>query len=57
MTRWLLVALGLGIAGAALYALVEGGRGPRPLDEIDDASRARLDRVLRDAEQQERQRP
>ena len=54
MTRWLLVALGLGIAGAAFYTLVEGGRGPRPLDTIDDESRASLDRVLREADREER---
>jgi len=52
--RWLTLFLGLAIAAAAGFALVSR-RGPYgsaeapPLDHIDDASRARLERVLRDA--------
>jgi hypothetical protein len=55
LSRWLALFLGLAIAAAGGLALV-GGPGPRgpadvpPLDEIDAASRARLEQVLRDAE-------
>ena len=57
MRRWWLLPLGIAIASAALVALLRGGpttlpvaTGPPPLDAIDDASRQRLERVLRDAE-------
>jgi hypothetical protein len=59
--RWLVAILGLALAAGALVALVSGrgacGRaasrqqGP-PHGEIDDASRAELERVLREAEQE-----
>jgi hypothetical protein len=53
--RWLVLPLALGIGAAAFYVLATGGasdrRGDgRPLDEIDEASRQSLDRVLREAE-------
>jgi hypothetical protein len=56
--RWLTLFLGLAIAAAAGLALVSrpsphGSAGAPPLDEIDAASRARLERVLRDAERDE----
>ncbi|GAF69255.1 unnamed protein product [marine sediment metagenome] len=57
--RWLLLPLGLGIAAVALYVLVSMGAGgpvasgPPPLDDIGDASRVRLERVLLDAERGE----
>jgi hypothetical protein len=72
--RWLTVVVGVGVAAAALYALLATPparrapapkrvppaapavpRGPvaPPLGEIDDASRAQLEEVLRDAEQEE----
>ena len=53
MTRLLALTFGIAIAAAAFFTLStdRAGRsiasGP-PLDEIDDASRARLERVLRD---------
>jgi hypothetical protein len=50
--RWLILSVGLAVALGAAYALLAGGRqgsGP-PLDRIDDASRARLERVLEDAD-------
>lgn len=58
MSRWLLVLLGLAIAAAALYALVAGRELPLsesapPLDDIDEASRHELERVLRDADRAE----
>jgi hypothetical protein len=42
----LLLLLGLATAALALYALLGAGTGERPLDDIDAASRARLDDVL-----------
>jgi len=56
--RWLVVPLALGVAALALYVLVTAGArapvatGP-PLDDIDAASRARLEQVIRDAELRE----
>ncbi len=55
MTRILALTFGLLIAGAALYVLGSGAPVPSvssgpPHDSIDDASRARLDDVLRDAD-------
>ncbi|MDH3212595.1 MAG: hypothetical protein OEM05_08930 [Myxococcales bacterium] len=51
MTRWLVLLLGLAIAAGAVYLLASGGEedGP-PLGEIDAPSRARLERVLREAD-------
>jgi hypothetical protein len=61
MRRWLVLSLGLGIAAAAGFALLTT-RAPRrdapapsvapdsaALDEIDAASRARLEKILREA--------
>lgn len=73
MIRWLTVVVGIGVAAAALYALllaapvreraparrapvpapaVSAPRAAPPLGEIDEASRARLEQVLRDAERE-----
>jgi hypothetical protein len=57
LSRWLLLPLGLAIALAALLALATG-RAPHPrpvasgppLDRIDAASRAQLEKVLREAD-------
>ncbi|MGH0030684.1 MAG: hypothetical protein ACQGVC_12895 [Myxococcota bacterium] len=56
MRRWWLLPLGIAIAVLALVALLRGGptdlpraSGPPPLDDIDDASRERLEQVLREA--------
>jgi len=56
--RWVVLTLALGVAAVALYVLVTvGSRGPvasaPPLDDIDDASRLRLEQVLLDAELRE----
>jgi hypothetical protein len=52
--RWWLLPLALGLAAAATFVLVRGlsfqDTGEPPLDHIDDASRERLERVLREAE-------
>jgi hypothetical protein len=56
LRRWWLLCVGIAIAAVALAALLRGGparpiaAGPPPLDHIDDASRAQLDRVLREAD-------
>jgi hypothetical protein len=57
LRRWWLLPLGFAIAVAALVALLRGeptllpvATAPPPLDDIDDGSRQRLDRLLRDAE-------
>jgi hypothetical protein len=47
--RWLALALGLVIAALALYVLASSG-GDGPSGEIDAASRARLERVLEEAD-------
>jgi hypothetical protein len=57
VTRFLALTLGLAIAAAALYMLVSGGSPPPvasepPSAEIDAASRAKLERVLEQAETQ-----
>jgi hypothetical protein len=56
VTRFLALTLGLAIAAAALYLLVSGGPPPvasePPSAEIDAASRAKLERVLEQAETQ-----
>ena len=57
--RWAVVTFALGVAAIALYVLATvGTRGPvasapPPLDDIDDASRMRLERVLLDADLRE----
>ena len=60
MIRWLTVILGVGLAIAALYALLATPPRPAPAvpsaaahEEIDEPSRALLERVLRDAEARE----
>jgi hypothetical protein len=47
--RWLVVAAALALAAAALLVLVSRAPSPGgpPLDRIDDASRERLQDVLR----------
>jgi len=52
VTRWLVLLLGLLVAAGVLYLLASGGGGGRAPDEIDDASRARLERVLREADRE-----
>ena len=49
MTRWLAILLGLGATALAIWALASRRPAP-PLDDIDAASRAQLEQVLRDAE-------
>jgi hypothetical protein len=48
--RWLVVAAALALAALAFGLLVRRGPpvGGSPLEEIDDASRARLEQVLRE---------
>jgi hypothetical protein len=52
LKRWLTLVLGVGLAAAALHALLSRPRdGKLPThDDIDGASKARMERVLRDAE-------
>jgi hypothetical protein len=61
VTRLLALAFGFAVAAAALYLLVSGGQPPPvaskppvslelPGTEIDEASRAKLERVLEEAE-------
>jgi len=66
LIRWLTVVVGVGVTAAALYALLSTPAAPRarapappPVaaragtaahGDIDEASRARLERVLREAE-------
>jgi hypothetical protein len=55
--RFLALTFGLAISAAVLYLLVSGGPRSReaskpPSAEIDDASRAKLERVLEQAETQ-----
>jgi hypothetical protein len=57
VTRLFALILGLAVAGAALYLLVTdrqppSAASPSPSDEIDDASRAKLERVLEEAERE-----
>ena len=51
MQRWLVLTFGLAVVGVALYVLASGAKSP-PMGEIDSASRARLERVLEDADAQ-----
>ena len=56
--RWVVLTLALGISAIAFYFLATvGSQGPvasrPPMDDIDDASRVRLEQVLRDAELRE----
>jgi hypothetical protein len=47
--RWLLLALAAAVVAAALWLLAgRDGPGGPPLDQIDDASRAKLRDVLRE---------
>jgi len=62
--RRVVLPLGIALAAALLYLLFAGTRGgpggggdAPPLDEIDDESRARLERVLREADEREARRP
>ena len=48
--RWIAFTAALATAGGAFYFLASGGRERAPLDEIDDLSRAALDRVIDRAE-------
>jgi len=55
--RLLALTFGLALAAAAVYLLFSDGKPPRvgstpARDEIDDASRAKLERVLEQAETQ-----
>ncbi len=51
MSRWLILSLGLGLVGLGAWALLTT---PVPSAEnIDDASRDQLERVLREAEGRE----
>ena len=55
MTRWLVLFLGLAIAAGAVYLLAAGVEGERaPQDDIDASSRARMERVLREADREAR---
>lgn len=66
--RWLTVVVGVGIAAAALHALLARPPAPRSApavppvssrpaaDEIGERSRAQLERVLREAEAREERR-
>ena len=51
MKRWLALVLGVSIAALALYVIASSG-GDEPAGEIDAASRARLERVLEEAERE-----
>ncbi len=55
MTRGLLLILGLAIAAGAVYLLAAGVEGEgAPQDDIDASSRARMERVLREADREAR---
>jgi len=53
---WLVVPLALGLAGIAVYFVVAGGgrtlfeADEPPMDDIGDASRLRIENLLREAE-------
>ncbi len=46
--RWLWFVLGVMIAAAAVYALLTARRASGPDDQIDEASRQKLEKVLRE---------
>jgi hypothetical protein len=50
--RWLALGLGLAIAAVAFYLLATTDATPPPTEDIDAASRARLERLLREAERE-----
>ena len=50
MTRWLALLLGFGAAALAIWALASRRPAAPPLDDIDAASRAKLDQLLREAD-------
>ena len=55
MTRWLVLFLGLAIAAGAVYLLAAGVEGDvAPQDAIDASSRARMERVLQQADRESR---
>ncbi|MCZ6464078.1 MAG: hypothetical protein O7A09_07035 [Proteobacteria bacterium] len=63
MKRWLALSFGLAIAAVAGYALLSGAPSELPADatvaatghaEIDEASRARLQKILRQADEEAR---
>ena len=55
MTRWLVLFLGLAIAAGAVYLLAAGVEGDgAPQDGIDASSRARMERVLQQADRESR---
>ncbi len=62
MKRWLVALLGIALAVAAFLAVATARRAtlpakpppnPLPHAEIDDASRAQLERVIRESEHEE----
>jgi hypothetical protein len=55
VTRWLVLFLGLAIAAGAVYLLAAGVEGDgAPQDDIDASSRARMERVLQQADRESR---
>jgi len=58
LTRWLVLFLGLAIAAGAVYLLAAGVEGVKsdraPQDDIDASSRARMERVLQQADRESR---
>jgi hypothetical protein len=46
LKRWLAVLVGVGIAAAALWALLARAPTPQPHADIDPGSRAELDAVI-----------
>jgi len=50
VTRWLALLLGFGAAALAIWALASRRPAAPPLDDIDAASRAKLDQLLREAD-------
>ena len=54
MKRWLVVAAALALAALAFVLVLrrEPPAGGPPMEQIDDASRARLDQVLREEPKQ-----
>lgn len=52
MMRWLVFALGIVVAAVGLYVVATLDPAPPAVDEIDPESRTRLERVLREAEEE-----